>query len=253
MHNHFSDTVQFLNHETDDSALRRYSPLSKLLLVLAFLIAVTSFPRYDLLGTFVFAVFPVSIALTAEMDTGRLVRQTLIALPFVLCAGIANCIMDVQQIQIFEGFSLPGGVLSLLVLLCKTFAAVNIVLVFSACTPFQEIAGAMTTLRIPCIFVLQLQLMFRYLAIIINEAGMMLTAWHLRNPGAGHVPVREWAPMTGHLLLRSINRANAVYQAMQCRLFHAGMPLSSIRQTSFIEHAICIFCILIFFTARVFL
>lgn len=217
------------------TALRRIAPVPKTTFCIAFLALTVSFPRYDALGCALFALAPLLLALIGRVPLAPLGRRALAALPFVLCAGIANCFFDHARIEVLPGFFAPGGVVSLLVLILKTFAAVGMVLLLTATTPFNEIAGALHHLRVPCVLILQLQLLFRYLTLVIEEARNVSNAYFLRNPECRIVPLRDWGPLVGRLFLRTVDRANAVWRAMQCRLFHAGNPLPSTAGSSWTE------------------
>ncbi len=217
------------------AALRRIAPVPKTTFCIAFLALAISFPRYDALGCVLFAFVPLLLALIGRVPLAPLGRRVLAALPFVLCAGIANCFFDHARIELLPGIFAPGGVVSLLVLILKTCATVGMVLLLTATTPFNEIAGALHRLHVPCLLILQLQLLFRYLALVMEEARNVSNAYFLRNPECRLVPLRDWGPLVGRLFLRSVERSNAVWRAMQCRLFHAGNPLPSTSGSSWAE------------------
>ena len=217
------------------------SPLPKVCFVLGFLILSVSFHRYDWLGSTVFAGVPFLLALSNGISPVKLLRGALPALPFVLCAGTANLFFDREAVESAAGLTLPGGLLSFWVLGCKTLAAAGMVLLLAATTTLSGISGALTRLHVPCILILQIQLLCRYLLLTAEEARNLANGYFLRNPRCRLLPVRDWGMLCGRLFLRSVERADAVYQAMQCRLFHAGDALPSGAGGSFGEWGICIF------------
>jgi len=226
-------TLSIHSHaESKSSVLNEFAPLPKMLLTVLFLFLTVSFQRYDWTGTLIFAGIPFGLAWITGHDAGRLFRRTLIALPFILCAGIANCFFDRSAVAMPFGGTMPGGFVSLFVLIFKTLATAGCVLLLSASTPMNDLSGAMASLHIPCVLILQIQLMFRYLGLVMTEAASMKTAYFLRNPECRHIPVQDWGHLTGHLFLRTVERSEAVYRAMQCRLFHAGTPLPRSRAAS---------------------
>ncbi len=245
----FRKTLSGLNATPPTSALRRVSPLPKVCFTLGFLILAVSFDRYAWVGCALFALVPFLIAWLGGLSVPAIFRRALVAFPFVLCAGVANLFFDRTPIKVAGGFSLSGGAVSLFVLIAKTLATVGIVLVLSATTSIQEISGACVRLRVPCILVLQIQLLFRYLLLVAEEARDLADAYFLRNPACRIVPVRDWGMLAGRLFLRSVARGNAVYRAMQCRLFNAGRPLAKSARGSFGEWSVCLpilgfFCLL---------
>ena len=206
-------------------AFSRLAPLPKVCLVLGFLILTVSFGRRAWCGCTLFAVVPYLLARAGGVSPVVLLRRASLALPFVLCAGAANLFIDREPVAVGAGLTLPGGVVSFWVLIAKTLAATGMVLLLAAVTSISGISGALVRLRVPCILILQIQLLCRYLLLTAEEARNLCNACLLRNPGCRIVPVRDWSTLCGRLFLRSVERANAVYRAMQCRLFHAGEPL----------------------------
>lgn len=236
---------------SEASALHRISPLPKATFCLAFLILTVSFPRYDVVGSALFAAAPCLFALAGRLSLKKLCRRSLAALPFVFCAGIANCFFDSAQVEILPGAFMQGGAASLLVLTAKTFAAVGMALVLTATTQFSEIAGALHRLHAPCVLILQIQLSFRYLGLVLEEARNTTNAYFLRNPARRIVPLSDWGSLIGRLFLRTVERAESVWKAMQCRLFHAGRPLPAASGSSWREWIGTVFAIIALFILRV--
>ena len=66
------------------------------------------------------------------------------------------------------------------------------------------------------------EMLYRYLGLLAGQAGSMLTAYRLRGGSGKGLPVGHMGSFVGQLLLRSIARAQRVYQAMECRGGFAG-------------------------------
>ncbi len=207
------------------SPFARFSPLPKVCFVLGFLVLTVSFGRYEWIGTTLFALVPFLFARIGDVPPGGLLARAALALPFVLCAGAANLLFDREPVCVMDGVFLPGGVLAFWVLSAKTLAATGMVLLLAATTSISGISGALVRLHVPCILILQIQLLCRYLVLTAEEAGNLSHAYFLRNPGCRILPARDWGMICGRLFLRSVERAEGVYRAMQCRLFHAGERL----------------------------
>lgn len=209
----------------DRGGALQIAPFPKTVFVLAYLILLVSIRRYDWLRALLFAAFPCVLARAGGLSIGFFLRRTLAALPFVVCAGLANLFFDRAPQPFLPGLSAPGGVLSFLVLAEKTLGSVFMVLLLSTTTPMQGLAGALTRLHVPCLLVVQIQLLFRYLFVLADEARTRVQAYQLRNPGVRAIPLRDWGGIVGRLFLRSVGRANGVYRAMACRLYRADAPL----------------------------
>lgn len=244
--------LQQMPSASADSPYCRIAPLPKVCFVLGFLLLSVSFGHYALAGTVLFALTPFLLAVLGGIPAGTLFRRALTALPFVLCAGIANLFFDRLPVPLY-GLTVPGGLLSLLVLTAKTLATVGMVLLLAATTSMQDIAGSLTRLHVPCLLILVLQLLYRYLFLLAEEAVSMRNAYFLRNPGCRVIPLREWGSLTGRLFIKSVERADAVYAAMQCRLFRAGAPLRSGRQGGWREWTGFVLLFGVFFFLRMYL
>jgi cobalt/nickel transport system permease protein len=53
----------------------------------------------------------------------------------------------------------------------------------------------------------------------------MMRAAALRAPGGRGIPPRRFGSMVGHLLLRTLDRAQRIHLAMSCRGFEGEVPL----------------------------
>lgn len=214
-----------LNSPAACGPLSRLSPLPKVCFVLGFLILTVSFGRYEWAGCTIYAGTPFLLARIGGLSPVRLLRRSALALPFVLCAGAANLFFDREPAPFIAGLSLPGGLLSFWVLAAKTLATTGMVLLLAESTSLTGISGALTHLHVPCLLILQIQFLCRYLVLTAEEARTLACGCFLRNPSCRILPVRDWGMLCGRLFLRSVERAEAVYRAMQCRLFRAGEPL----------------------------
>lgn len=207
------------------NSFRQLAPAPKIFTALSFIALTVSFSRYDWAGTAIFAVLPFLTARFGNVRLAPMLSRVLAALPFVCCAGIANCFFDRDQVTVIGEFTLPGGIISLFVLLAKASGTIGAALLLTATTPINETAAVLTRCRVPCIIVLQLQFFSRYLLITAQEARNAVCAYRLRRPNRRLIPAGDWGKIAGRLFLRAVQRAEAVHCAMRCRLFHAGNPL----------------------------
>lgn len=66
-------------------------------------------------------------------------------------------------------------------------------------------------------------LMHRYLIVLIKEVERMQQAYKLRAPGRKGIQFKNWGSFAGLLLLRSMDRAEEVYESMKLRGFHGSL------------------------------
>lgn len=200
---------------------RSLNPCAKLLSLLAFLVCTVSFDKYDISGLVPLLALPLFGGAVLDVSLGAMLRRSLPALVLVGLAGVANPFFDRRCVC--EIFSLPisGGVVSLAVLLLKTFLCVSAAVLFARCTPTNDISAALGKFKIPCVIVVQLMMTARYLETISDEARRIVRAYLLRSPDSKFVEFRHFPHVLTSLMLRSIDRADAVYKAMKCRGFDA--------------------------------
>ena len=213
------------HQDTEHGPLGAVSPLPKVLVTFAYLLLAVSFRSHDCLGTAIFALLPYVFGAICRISPWFLLKRASLALPFVLCAGLANCWFDRVPVNVLPHFSLPGGVVVLVGLVCKTLGTVAAVTLLAATTSISQISAALTSLHVPCPIVVQLQLLFRYLLLTFEEMRTIVTAYRLRAASTGGIPLRHWGAIVTRAFLRAGNRGNAIYLAMQCRLFDARRPL----------------------------
>ena len=65
----------------------------------------------------------------------------------------------------------------------------------------------------------QLLFLYRYVFVLVDEAARMVRARSLRVFEGGGSGIKAYGPLVGHLLLRTMDRAQRVYMAMCCRGF----------------------------------
>lgn len=199
--------------------IHQVCPLAKLAVTAVYLVCVASLGRYDLGRLTPFLFYPVLTMALGELPYGMLLSRAAVALPFCLLAGISNLVFD-QTVLLFLGpLPVTGGLVSLLALLLRCLLCVSAILILVAVTPFQALSDQLRRLHVPTILVTLLEMTYRYIGVLAEEAVGMVTAYRLRGNGAKWPNIRLFGPFAGQLLLRSADRAERIYQAMQCRLY----------------------------------
>jgi cobalt/nickel transport system permease protein len=96
---------------------------------------------------------------------------------------------------------------------------VGVALTLIAVTGFNAVCMALDKLGTPRVFVVQLVFLYRYVFVLVDEAARMVRARSLRTFEGGGSGIKTYGPLVGHLLLRTMDRAQRVYMAMCCRGF----------------------------------
>lgn len=201
------------------TVIHRLNPCAKLVTTLLFILAVTSFSRYDVAGLIPFFLFPAILINLAEIPIKPLVRRIALTLPFILFIGIFNPLLDHSPALQIGSFAITSGWISFLSIIIRSVLAISAALILIATTGMNGIGIALIKLRVPKVLVVQLLFMYRYLYILLEEVARTLQAYKLRSCRNNGVSYRVVGSLMGQLLLRTIDRAERIYVAMLCRGF----------------------------------
>jgi cobalt/nickel transport system permease protein len=222
MHDH-GVSANSIRHLDDlsarNSAAHRLHPVAKLATVFLFIIAVASFDRYSILALVPFAAFPVVFFAMSGLPARGILRRLLFLEPFVLVMGIFNPVFDRVPVELAGGLVLVRGWASFLSLFVRSGLTISAALLLVATTGMDSVAAALRTLKMPKQLVLQLLLTYRYVVVLLDEVGRSLRAYFLRAPGQKGIAPTAWGSFGGRILVRTVDRAENVYQAMNLRGF----------------------------------
>lgn len=212
--------MRFLDEQAErHTAIHDLHPLSKLLVTIAFLAVTASFGKYSLASLIPLVFYLIITISLSDLPLKPLLKRVLPVVPFVLGIGIFNPILDTGVRMYLAGIPVSGGWISFLVLAEKCFLMVLAAFMLVATTGINGIAEALRKLLLPKIFTLQLLLTYRYISVLAEEAGNIWNAYSLRAPGQKGIRFGAWGPLAGQLLLRTFDRAQRLYNAMELRGF----------------------------------
>ena len=214
-----------------DTVVHRLDSRAKLIVTLAFILAVVSFDRYSISDLLPFFLYPAVIIGLADLPPDYLLRKLLIVSPFVLFIGIFNPFLDREIILQIGSFGISGGWLSFLSLLIRFTLTVGAALLLIATTGFPAVCMALAKLGVPRVITVQLLLLYRYLFVLIEEGITMSRAHSLRSFDRKRLKYRSFTQLLGDLLLRTMDRAQRIHMAMLSRAFTGEIRAS--RPTNF--------------------
>jgi cobalt/nickel transport system permease protein len=210
---------------------------------------VISLPAAEPSAHFVFFIFLSFMLGGAGIPFRVIFARMLPAIPFAV-AGALSCLL-VQRNAAFYiyNFAVTQGVLSAASILLKMTLTVAAALLIVATTPYTELAAILTANKMFRLFGLQLLMSFRYISVLLDEAGAMNKAYLLRAPYVRAIKMKDMGAFLGQLLLRSFEKSERIYIAMKCRAFdgtyHGGKKAApSKKDLAFITiaSAAIIFC-----------
>lgn len=197
-----------------DSPIRNLSPLSKLFVTVLYLLVVISTNKYDLMSALVLVVYPTIMYTLAKIPVSTCFYKLRYALPLVMMVGIFNPMLDKQIIDVY---GLSGGVLSMITLMLKGIYCLMASFILITTTPIEELCFALRRLHFPKFLTSLLLLTYRYVGILLQEVSIMSVSYKLRAPNQNGIHISVWGTFLGQLILRTMDRANALYDSMELR------------------------------------
>ncbi len=188
-----------------DSPIHRLSPSWKMAATLALVMALVATPvRQEWLFAAA-AVCLVLVGALSRIPVGFLLGRLLLLEPFVL--GIA-----------LLSFLQPGGMRAGLVIVVRSTLCLAAMVLLTSTTRFSDLLEVLRRARVPALLLTTIALMYRYLFVLVDEAGRMQRARASRTLRPGRVRAwRSTATLAGQLFLRSTERAERIYAAMCAR------------------------------------
>jgi cobalt/nickel transport system permease protein len=212
-----------------DSPIHAFDARLKLLLALAVIVVIALLPSGAMLAFGIVFGGLVVCSVVARLGPWRLLRGSWVALPFVLVALPLLFTRPGEAFAVFEVGPLTlgptrEGLRDVLTILAKSWLSVQVALLLTYTTSFPDLIEAFRELRLPAIMVSIISFMYRYIAVIGDEAGRMNRARAARSgqvPGAGGGSLawraRVTGSMVGSLFIRAYERSERVYAAMLAR------------------------------------
>lgn len=201
------------------SPVHRLSPLTKLLVTLAYIFCVVSYGKYSLSGLTAMVLYPVLAFQLGGIPVGTCFHKLRFVLPLVCAVGILNPFFDRAPVLEIGGVAVTGGVISMVTLIMKGVFALMASFLLIATTPIDRLCAALRRLHVPSVLVTLLLLTCRYVSVMLREVSVMTEAYALRAPGQRGIHISAWGSFLGQLLLRSMDRAGELYQSMELRGF----------------------------------
>jgi cobalt/nickel transport system permease protein len=193
--------------------LHRLDARGKLLATLAFVVAVVATPAgsWRLLGA-------MGLALTFLVGLSGAAPRTLFSrwTGFLVLVGFLSALVAPG----LAARSGSGVAETFFGVLAKNSLAFLAMLLLAAVTPWPDLILAMGRLGVPRVLVATLLFMERYLHVLLDELGRMITARRARSFRRRAPVSLAWGLLTGMLgmlLLRSFERAERVHAAMLAR------------------------------------
>ncbi len=210
---------------TRDNPLTRLHPLAKTIVTVGYIILLTSFDRYNLTGVLSMALYLMVTYNIAEISLWKSLRRFWLMIPVLLALGIANLWFDHVIVGYIGKIAVTGGMITIVTLLLKGAFALLASYIFMATTTIEQVCAALRLIHVPKVIVTLILLIYRYMIVLMKEVERIITAYEMRAPEHKGVHFSVWGTLAGQLLLRSIDRAQEVYESMIMRGYDGDFKL----------------------------
>ena len=232
-----------------DTPVHRLDARAKAVATLVFIGVVMSFPRYAISSLTPLILYPVALVSLGRIPMRYLARKILIAAPFALLIGVFNPLLDREPVTAIGSVAISGGWLSFGSIMFRFLLTVGAALALVACTGMNRLGAGLERLGVPRVFVVQLLFLHRYLFVVSDQAAKMKRSAAIRASGRP-LRLRVYGSMVGHLLIRSMDRAERVYRAMVARGFDGEVRILRPSSFGWPDTLFVAACILFFVSAR---
>lgn len=202
-----------------DTPAHRLDARAKAVVTLAFITVLMSFDRLQLSALTPFVFFPLVLLSVGQLPVRPLARKIAVAAPFAILVGLFNPWLDRTPVATLGPWVITGGWLSFASILVRFGLTVGAALILVATTGMYRLGAGLERLGLPQLFVTQLLFLYRYLFVVADEGSRMVRSVRLRSAGPESLSLRVYGSLVGHLLLRSMDRAERVHRAMVARGF----------------------------------
>lgn len=235
-----------------DSAVHRMPALAKLLLTILYIAVTVSFNKYDLTGLVTMLLFPIAAYQISGIPVSTCFYKLRIVMPLVCAVGLFNPFFDKTVIAYIGGIAVSGGVISMLTLMMKGIFSLMASFLLIATTSIEEICLALRRLHCPKLITSLLLLTFRYITVLLDEVAIMTEAYELRAPGQRGIHISAWGSFLGQLILRSMDRAEMLYDSMELRGFHGEFYYADCGKSSHAAWLVSAACAALIILARIY-
>ena len=197
--------------------------------MVGFILALSLLPVGSFVALGIAWILVMAVSVFARLGPWRVIRGSFVALPFVFAAAPLLFTKHGDPIGSVDlglfTLTLSGeGVRIVATITLKSWISVQAATLLVFSKTFHDLLEALARLRMPKLMVAIISLMYRYLAVLTGEANRMMrarasrmaTVAGARRPGV-RWQARVVGNMVGALFIRSYERSERVYLAMQSR------------------------------------
>lgn len=221
---------RFDRYQHGDSRIHRLDPRVKVVVTVLFILSNVLLPDGAWIA-FVLAWMSILLASRlAELSSLYVVTRSFIVLPFTLAAVTVVFALPGEPLATWivgpwRLVATDAGLIRFISIVIRSWLSVQMAILLTATTAFPDLMHALHHLRVPASLVAIISFMYRYLAVLVIEASRLLRAREARSAAASDGRTggslfwraKVAGNMIGQLFVRSYDRSERVYAAMQAR------------------------------------
>ena len=217
----------------EEGPLHRLPPQCKLAATVLFVFAVVATPREEFWAFGVEASLVVLAALIGGVPLWSIAKRLVIEVPFLLFAVLLPIVGRQPRVDVLWFSLSEPGLWAAWNIVVKGTIGVAATVVLASTTSIPQLLSGLERLRVPWVMVGITAFMIRYADVLGDEVRRMNIARESRGGGGGRVgQVRALASTAGTLFVRSYERGERVYLAMESRGYTGTMPDRSTAATA---------------------
>lgn len=190
---------------------------SFILVTIGFLIALISVPLVQLDKLIWFALYPILMSALCGENYNSIFLRSTIVLPFIGLIGAFNPIFDNREAFNIYGLPVSFGWITFFSILIRGLLAMQAGLILIGSKGFHKVCFSFHKLGLPEVLTIQLLMLYRFMAVIMEEGLSLQRAVKSRGYGKKSFPIKLWTKIMGALFIRSIDRSKRIYSAMISR------------------------------------
>ncbi len=212
-----------LHHE---GRLHRLPAQCKVAATLLFIVAVVVTPREQFWAFALLAGLVVAAALIGSVPLPSVARRLVIEVPFLLFAVLLPVLGSGPRVDVLWFSLSEAGLWAAWNIVAKATIGVAASIVLASTTSIPALLGGLERLRVPRTMVAIAGFMVRYGDVVADEVRRMRIARESRLGSGGRLgQVKALATTAGALFVRSYERGERVYLAMESRGYAGSMPV----------------------------
>lgn len=207
------------------SPLHRLAPQVKVVAAFGVVLAVVTTPREAIWAFAAYAVGITALLAAARIPARFAAARMVVEVPFVFLALLFPLVGGGEQVDVF-GVSLSvQGLWDMWNLLAKATLGLMTAIVLAATTEVADLLRGFDALRVPRIVTAIIGFMVRYIDVVVNDFARMRIALASRGHAARSISGwRPYAHAMGAMFIRTYERGERVYLAMESRGYAGVMP-----------------------------